>query len=471
MVVHRSRRNLFAAAAASAAWLWALPAAAQLPTSTGQRLAPQNGSEQHLSDMTVDALNALGRAQGAAAHCDPKGLADAVQQLQQLEQESRRAASTARLSGSMSLVRPEFADSIHNTIAGELQTARGLKPNCPTNQAQPGRTTTPPANPPPPPPPPPPGGGFLQPRVQTGPVDLIDQLEDAADDAVNAYWNAVDHCDRDGMQRALDKLRDIKKQAQELGETARAAAAGGYGRLSRDDIEELEGLEDDIDDFINDATWVIPKCPLFDETRPQTGTGCPTPKPQPQLQLPREALLQRPFKVSLGYTPRLSSTMYAHEMLDYQNSLRADFGSPPLHWNPTLAAHALDYAKTLTDTGQLQHSPRAGRESERENLSLSPHRASSLQRMFDTWGSERRYFQPGIFPNVSINGDWMSVAHYTQIVWPTTTEVGCGFYAGRRFDGLVCRYSPPGNIDGKPLMPLNPCFGVRPNHGRPERGR
>jgi hypothetical protein len=56
----------------------------------------------------------------------------------------------------------------------------------------------------------------------------------------------------------------------------------------------------------------------------------------------------------------------------------------------------------------------------------------------------------------------MSVAHYTQMVWPTTTQIGCGFYAGRKYDALVCRYSPPGNRDGIPLIPANPCFPAPP---------
>jgi hypothetical protein len=92
--------------------------------------------------------------------------------------------------------------------------------------------------------------------------------------------------------------------------------------------------------------------------------------------------------------------------------------------------------------------------------------------MLDTWGWEVTNYQPGIFPNVSINGDWMRVAHYTQMVWPTTTQIGCGFYSGARYDALVCRYSPPGNTDGKWLVPSNPCF-FQPGRreGLPERGQ
>jgi hypothetical protein len=60
-------------------------------------------------------------------------------------------------------------------------------------------------------------------------------------------------------------------------------------------------------------------------------------------------------------------------------------------------------------------------------------------------------FQRGVFPAVSRTGNWEDVGHYTQIVWPTTTRVGCAIASTSRTDYLVCRYSPAGNIDGRPI--------------------
>ena len=40
------------------------------------------------------------------------------------------------------------------------------------------------------------------------------------------------------------------------------------------------------------------------------------------------------------------------------------------------------------------------------------------------------------------------MAHYTQIVWPTTTEVGCALASSATTDYFVCRYAPTGNKDG-----------------------
>ncbi|MGN6627139.1 MAG: CAP domain-containing protein, partial [Tepidisphaeraceae bacterium] len=368
-----TRRGLVAVAAAFFAAMSPVPAAAQIPTSPGQRLAPTNENEQHLSDVSVEAANALGAAQAAAAHCDAKGLADAVKQLQQLEQEAASAANIAKGAGAMSLVRPEFANSIHDTIAGELKTASGLKPNCPQpNQPQaqvPGGNANPP-----PPPPPPPVGGFLGPKPQqVGPPNPIDDLYNQADDAVDAYWAAFDHCDKDGMKRALDRLRDIAKQAHQMHRAAEKA--GKFGGLSKSDSEDLMDLEDDIADFIYESQFDVPKCPV-PQAVPGTGSNCPAPTPG----TPRESLLNQPlpWKPDLRIVPRLTYSLYSHAILDYHNTLRAEFGSPPLQWNSTLAAHALDYARTMTETGQLVHAPRAGRENERENLSLSVHGANSI---------------------------------------------------------------------------------------------
>jgi hypothetical protein len=110
---------------------------------------------------------------------------------------------------------------------------------------------------------------------------------------------------------------------------------------------------------------------------------------------------------------------------------------------------------------RLVHSSRESRGAERENLAQAPTFYSSGQ-VVGLWTSERRNFLPGVFPNVSRTGNWYDVAHYTQIIWPTTTEVGCGIAAADGFNFMVCRYLPGGNKDGKPVG----AFGYGPERGR-----
>jgi hypothetical protein len=141
----------------------------------------------------------------------------------------------------------------------------------------------------------------------------------------------------------------------------------------------------------------------------------------------------------------------AQRLLDAHNRERALVGAPPLQWDADLAAHAASYGPVLASLRHLVHSPREGRPGERENLAMAWHGTMTAQQLVNMWSSEKQLLQPGLFPAVSRTGQWEDVAHYTQMVWPTTTRVGCAIFAVD-WDYLICRYSPPGNIDGKPIF-------------------
>ncbi|HET9811443.1 MAG TPA: CAP domain-containing protein [Sphingomicrobium sp.] len=152
-------------------------------------------------------------------------------------------------------------------------------------------------------------------------------------------------------------------------------------------------------------------------------------------------------------TPELDK--FARLFLDVHNAERSTVGAAPLQWDPQLAANAAIYAGELARTGRLQHAPREGRGIERENLSQGLLGWNQRQ-MMQNWVKEKRYFIPGLFPDVSRTGNWADVAHYTQMIWPTTIKVGCGMASGSGFKWLVCRYSPGGNKDGKPVLIQQP---------------
>jgi uncharacterized protein YkwD len=153
-------------------------------------------------------------------------------------------------------------------------------------------------------------------------------------------------------------------------------------------------------------------------------------------------------------------------LLALHNMERAAVGAPPLRWNPVLAEHALAYANELGRTGQLRHSSREGRGIERENLSKGLPGWGPDQFM-RSWIAEKRSFVAGLFPNVSRTGNWYDVGHYSQMIWPTTTDVGCAIARARAFAWLVCRYSPGGNKDGKPVgkPPSRPAASATPEDG------
>ena len=144
-------------------------------------------------------------------------------------------------------------------------------------------------------------------------------------------------------------------------------------------------------------------------------------------------------------------TGFAERMLALHNRERAAVGSPPMEWDTMLAEAAASYGPALAALGRLQHSPREGRPGQRENLAMSSTGYIDDLGLAGMWVAEKRIFTPGLFPNVSRTGYWKDVAHYTQMVWRGTTHVGCAVYRSGGNDYLICRYSPPGNKDGKPV--------------------
>ena len=135
------------------------------------------------------------------------------------------------------------------------------------------------------------------------------------------------------------------------------------------------------------------------------------------------------------------------EILAAHNRYRSELAIPPLKWSDTLAVNAKKWADHLASRGgHLYHSSGTG---EGENLWMGTSGYYKYTQMVDSWGSEKKYYKDGTFPNVSSSGKWSDVGHYTQIIWRNTTEVGCAKSTGGGYDVFVCRYSPPGNYIGQ----------------------
>jgi len=153
------------------------------------------------------------------------------------------------------------------------------------------------------------------------------------------------------------------------------------------------------------------------------------------------------------------AAQFPARILAAHNRERAALGVPPLVWDNDLGTGAAAWAQQLALTNRFEHSDRKARRGIGENLWMGSHGAYSVEAMVGGWVSEKRSFFPGIFPANSRTGNWMDVAHYTQLIWPTTTRIGCALASNGRTDYLVCRYSTAGNIDGRWVGP-----------GRAERG-
>lgn len=160
---------------------------------------------------------------------------------------------------------------------------------------------------------------------------------------------------------------------------------------------------------------------------------------QAQEPYPREAV--QPLPEHLAGLPSTLLTLH--------NIERAAVGARPLVWDDRLAAAAAAYGPELARHDRLVHAPASARPGQGENLWKGTHQAYALETMFGGWADEKRLLRPGLFPHVSTTGKWLDVAHYTQIVWQGTERIGCAVHQTPKWDYLICRYTPAGNVVGR----------------------
>jgi uncharacterized protein YkwD len=167
------------------------------------------------------------------------------------------------------------------------------------------------------------------------------------------------------------------------------------------------------------------------------------------IKAPLTALLAAALATPAVAASNNVASQFPARVLAVHNAARAEAGVAPLAWDPALGQAAAAYATQLALTNRFQHSNRRARPGTGENLWMGTRGAFSYDAMVGRWAAERSDFVPGVFPAVSRSGNWEKVGHYTQMVWPTTTRVGCAVASNAANDFLVCRYSPAGNIDGR----------------------
>lgn len=151
---------------------------------------------------------------------------------------------------------------------------------------------------------------------------------------------------------------------------------------------------------------------------------------------------------SLGARPAASTTGAAlhadtiRELLKSHNDVRAHRQIPPLQWSPRLADEAHAWAERLSAMGALQHdrSRRIG-----QNLFVSYNEAKRPSFVVGKWAEESQFYDERRFRCAA--GE--VCGHFTQIIWRSTKQLGCGVADGKNGEFWVCFYSPPGNIVGE----------------------
>ena len=147
----------------------------------------------------------------------------------------------------------------------------------------------------------------------------------------------------------------------------------------------------------------------------------------------------------------------AQRMVAAHNRWRAAVEVPILTYSSQLAASAQTWADFLKQTNQCRMRHSAPRGQYGENLLWASAKRWSNgirevqkigpEQVVDSWASERAHYDHG--RNSCASGE--VCGHYTQIVWGSTTMVGCGaaVCADTREQIWVCRYQPAGNWIGR----------------------
>lgn len=133
--------------------------------------------------------------------------------------------------------------------------------------------------------------------------------------------------------------------------------------------------------------------------------------------------------------------------LNMHNYLRSLLGVPPLTWSNDLANAATNWSQTCAAQNSLHHSDLAYG----ENVGYTNGEAYTCASGVLRWFEEYKSYAAGVPSNSEGYHVW---GHFTQVAFPTTTQVGCGMATAN--DGsqyLTCEYYPAGN-NGQPV-PFN----------------
>jgi Cysteine-rich secretory protein family len=151
--------------------------------------------------------------------------------------------------------------------------------------------------------------------------------------------------------------------------------------------------------------------------------------------------------------PMRGADMLRAAILKTHNEDRGRLKLAPLIWDDALAKDANIWAIDLAKRNVFEHfTPNDAKKAQGENLWMGTRDGFAFEEMTGMWRDEAKLARDGVFPHVSTTQDWRDVAHFTQMVWPTTQRVGCALASNAEDDFLVCRYFPAGNRIGDRIV-------------------
>ncbi|XP_052162636.1 pathogenesis-related protein PRB1-2-like [Oryza glaberrima] len=130
------------------------------------------------------------------------------------------------------------------------------------------------------------------------------------------------------------------------------------------------------------------------------------------------------------------------------NAARANVSVAAAAWNDTVAAYAQSYAAQRQGDCKLVHSDSGGRYG--ENLFWGSAGGNwTAASAVSAWVSEKQWYNHT--SNTCSAPSGQSCGHYTQVVWRSSTAIGCARVVCNGSLGvfITCNYSPPGNYIGQ----------------------
>jgi uncharacterized protein YkwD len=150
--------------------------------------------------------------------------------------------------------------------------------------------------------------------------------------------------------------------------------------------------------------------------------------------------------VSANYIPNrksFKSRSFKNQFLIPQNIARAAVGLRPLVWDDKLTHYAQWYANQRRNDCALEHSngPYG------ENIFWGSGVGWNPAQAVSAWVDEKQFYN--YWHNSCVDGEMCG--HYTQVVWGSTTKVGCASVVCSDDKGtfMTCNYDPPGNYYGE----------------------
>lgn len=160
--------------------------------------------------------------------------------------------------------------------------------------------------------------------------------------------------------------------------------------------------------------------------------------------------------IALGKSS-LNVTTVRRTALSKHNAYRATHHSPKLTQAGSLNTTAQSWAEYLATNALFEHSSPNQRNNAGENLYVYYTTGSSISATTLANETVKAWYDEVADYDYANPGFSSETGHFTQVVWKSTTQLGCGAAQGRAtLNGttynafyVVCHYAPAGNFTGQ----------------------